>query len=90
MQEMTKEEANKIVSEKLKQSQTLIEECIALADEHGLRFESPVKQMWNGKPDGPRHNDRYYGKNMDLDEENRQCESYDDIRGHWISSSDWC
>lgn len=42
---MDKEQILKLISDKLRQTEALIDECVALADEHGVVFHLP----WGGE-----------------------------------------
>ena len=47
-EQMSKEEANKLLAEKLVEAKKLIAECEDIADKHGLSFSSPVGEYGMG------------------------------------------
>lgn len=42
---LTKQEVSKLIAEKLDKADDLLQECVALADEHGVMFSLP----WGGE-----------------------------------------
>lgn len=59
---MTKEEANRALSEKLAAAYALINECETLADEHGLCFHLDVAYGMGGYYDGEATDSEYESK----------------------------
>ncbi len=78
-EKMSKEEANKLLAEKLKAASDLIKECETLADEHGLSFSSPVGEYGMGG--------QFYGRGPA--NEDGEWEESDSNYG-WVSSSANC
>ena len=76
---MTKEEANKLLTEKLDTSKILIKECEKLADEHGLTFDTPIEHYGMGGT--------YVGEKAP---ETNDSEWSDSMAGRWVSSSEGC
>jgi hypothetical protein len=76
---MSKEEANKVLSEKLAAVKALMSECENLADEHGLSFSSPIGEYGMGG--------QFYGKGPA--NEDGEWEESDSNYG-WVSSSNNC
>jgi hypothetical protein len=74
MPEITKEEANKIISEKMVEVKKLISECEQLANDHELEFNSPT--------DGVYGMGGYY--------KGQKPTSNDDTSVGWHSSSENC
>lgn len=72
---MTREEANKLLTDRLAKVKNEIKDCEKFADEHGLYFHSPIDVYAMGGT--------YVGKNAgdDRGESNK---------GRWISSSEGC
>ena len=76
---MSKEEANKLLADKLAEAKKLISECEDIADKHGLSFSSPVNEYGMGG--------HYYGKGPA--NEDGEWENSDSDYG-WVSSSAQC
>jgi hypothetical protein len=77
-EKMSKEEANKLISQKMQEAKNLISECEKLADEHGLSFSTPVDEYGMGGT--------FYGKGQA--DENGEWENSSE--SGWVSSSASC
>ena len=82
---LTKEEANKLLTKTLDEAKAKISECEEIAEEYGLEFSSPIDAYGMGE---------WYRSKKSIEKENEEYDEEDRIDADedsgWVSSSSSC